>query len=129
MSATHTKSDNTDSYSLFLGALDVINDALSSLQEKPLIKDIISLMGKQASGKQFGVEIYSDNPDTPHDYYTIRVNNQRLELVSRGKDAPKIDWKVSTAYLQDINENPQKYVDSPLKLDIDWLKHRLSDAA
>ncbi|MCB1841593.1 MAG: hypothetical protein KDI09_01405 [Halioglobus sp.] len=129
MSNTTKQEGNTDSYSLFLGALDVINEALSSLRDKPLIKDIMSLMDKQTAGEKFGVEIYTDNPDTPHDYYTVRANNQRLELVSRGKDAPSIDWKVSTEYLQDINENPQKYIDNPLKLDIDWLKHRLSDAA
>lgn len=118
-----------DSYDLFLGALDVINDALSAMRDKPLIKDIMSLMEKQAAGSKFGVEIYSDDPDAPHDYYTIRANKKRLELVSRGKDSPSIDWKVSTEYLRDINENPQKYIDNPLKLDIDWLKHRLQDAA
>ena len=120
---------SNDSYALFLGALEVINDALVSLRDKPLIKDIVSMMDKQAAGRKFGVAVYSSDPDAPHDYYTIRANNQRLELVSRGKDAPDIDWKVSTDYLRDINENPQKYIDKPLKLDIDWLKHRLQDAA
>ncbi len=124
-----SKQPTNDSYDLFLGALDVINDALSALRDKPVIKDIISLMDKQAAGSKFGVEIYSSDPDAPHDYYTIRANKQRLELVSRGKDSPSIDWKVSTDYLRDINENPQKYIDNPLKLDIDWLAHRLRDAA
>ena len=32
-------------------------------------------------------------------------------------------------YLRDINDNPQEYVSNPLKLDFDWLKHRLRDAA
>lgn len=118
-----------DSYDLFLGALDVMNEALENLRDKPLIKEIVSLMDKQAAGRKFGVAVYAEDPDTPHDYFTIRNHNGKLELVSRGKDAPDIDWKTSTDYLRDVNENPQAYIDNPLKLDIEWLKHRLQDAA
>lgn len=118
-----------DSYDLFLGALDVINEALDNLRDKPLIKDIVKLMDRQAAGRKFGVAVYADDPQTPHDYFTIRDHNGRLELVSRGKDAPDIDWKTSVDYLKDINENPRSYIDNPVKLDIEWLKHRLQDAA
>jgi len=123
-----TEDTSNDSYALFMGALDVINRALSELREKPLIKDIMSLLDKQAAGRKLGVAVYESDPDSPHDYYTIRPNNQRLELVARGKDTPDIDWKVSMDYLRDINDNPQAYIDKPLKLDIDWLKRRLQDA-
>ena len=122
-------SESNDSYDLFMGALDVTNEALDKLREKPLIKDLVKLMDKHAEGRKLGVAVYSDDPSKPHDYFTVRVHNQSLQLDSRGKDAPEIDWKVSTDYLKQINEDPQAFIDNPLKLDLEWLKSRLTDAA
>tara|TARA_R110002072_G_scaffold136302_3_gene278660 strand:+ start:962 stop:1342 length:381 start_codon:yes stop_codon:yes gene_type:complete len=124
-----TERKSNDSYDLFMGALDVINDALNKLRDKPLIKNIINLMDEQAEGRKFGVAVYDTDVDSPHDYFTIRMHNESLQLASHGKDAPDIDWKVSMEFLRDINENPQKYIDDPWKLDIEWLKDRLQSAA
>lgn len=118
-----------DSYDLFMGALEVTNEALDKLRDKPVIKDIIALMDNHAEGKRFGVAVYDHDSSTPHDYYTLRIQNQGIQLAARGKDAPEIDWKVSTEYLQQINDHPQAFIDNPLKLDLEWLKHRLKDAA
>jgi len=121
--------DSNDSYDLFMGALDVTNRAIDEMREKPVIKDLVGLMEKQASGRKFGVAVYSDDPDNVYDYYTVRVQNHTVQLVSRGKDTPDIDWKVSREYLKDVNDDPQAYIDNPLKLDLEWIKHRTSDAA
>jgi hypothetical protein len=118
-----------DTYELFMGAMDVSNRALETVRDKPVLSDLLELMEKQASGRQFGVAVYKDDPTTPHDYFTVRVQNHRIQLVSHGKDAPDIDWKVSEEYLRDVTDNPDSYVENPLKLDLDWLRHRLSDAA
>jgi hypothetical protein len=124
-----SKRESHDSYAMFTGALDVLNDAMKNLREKPVVKDVLSLVDDQTAGRKFGVAIYASDPENPFDYYTIRLHNQRFEMVSRGKDAPDIDWKVSTDYLEDINSNPDDYISNPLKLDLDWIKTRLSDAA
>lgn len=124
-----TQDKGRDSYAMFMGALDVFNEAMDKYRDKPLIKDILSLVDEQTAGRKFGAAVYKTEPDEPFDYFTVRLHNQRLELVSHGKDAPDIDWKVSMDYLRDINDNPQEYVSNPLKLDFDWLKHRLRDAA
>lgn len=124
---TATTTDN--SYELFMGALNVINDAMEKYRDTAIIKDILSLVDDQTAGRKFGVAVYKDEPDNPFDYFTVRLHNKKLELVSRGKDAPDIDWKVSMEYLQDINENSGDYIDNPLKLDIEWLLSRLRDAA
>ncbi|PLW70667.1 hypothetical protein [Pseudohalioglobus lutimaris] len=121
--------DNHDSYALIMGALDVFNAAMDKYREKPVIKNIVSLVDEQAEGRKLGVAVYADDPDSPFDYFTLRLHNKRLEFDSRGKDAPDVDWKVSTDYLESINADPEKYIDNPLKLDFDWLKNRLQDAA
>jgi len=124
-----TTTQGNDTYTLFMGALDVSNRALDELREAPVIKELLPMLEKQATGRKFGVAVYKDDPATPHDYYTVRVQNHMIQLDSHGKDAPEIDWKVSMDYLRNVNENPQAYIDNPLKLDFDWLRHRLRDAA
>lgn len=124
-----TQREGHDSYKMLNGALDVVNESMDKYRDKPVIKSVMSLVDDQTAGRKFGVAIYGENPEHPFDYYTIRLHNKRLEMVSRGKDHPDIDWKVSIDYLEDINDEPQKYVDNPLKLDFDWLKHRLQDVA
>ena len=121
--------ESHDSYDMFMGALDVLNKSMENFRDKPVVKDIFSLIDDQSAGRKFGVAIYADDPEQPFDYFTIRLHNKRFEIVSRGKDAPDIDWKVSTRYLDDINKNSEDYISNPLKFDLDWLKHRLSDAA
>jgi len=118
-----------DSYALFMGALEVSNRALSRMQHAPVINKLVTLMEQQASGRHFGVAVYAKDASTPHDYFTVRVHNHELQLVSHGKESPDIDWKVSVDDLRDINAHPEAYIDNPLKLDFDWLKHRLRDAA
>ena len=53
-----------------------------------------------------------------------------------GEDEITVEVRVIAAsnrdpreYLQSIVDDPQKYVDNPTKLDLDWLKYRLPDAA
>jgi hypothetical protein len=121
--------ESHDSYDMFMGALDVLNESIENFRDKPVLKEIFSLIDDQAAGRKFGVAIYADDPEKPFDYFTIRLHNKRFEIASRGKDTPDIDWKVSTSYLEDINENAGDYISNPLKFDLDWLKHRLSDAA
>ena len=125
--ASEAKSE--DSYKLFMEALEVTNSALEELRDKPVIKNVLELSDEHASGRKFGVAIYADSPDDPFDYYTVRLNQRRIEFVSRGKDEPDIAWKVSTEYLRDVVENSDDYISNPLKLDLDWLKQRLQDAA
>jgi hypothetical protein len=123
-----TKSDrqSADTYDLFMGTVDVINEALEEHADTPVLKNVLSLADKVASGKQFGVAVYKDNPDKPFDYFTVRMNNKKVELAARGKESPDIAWKVSQDYLADVCEDPQAYIDNPAKLDLDWLKSRLA---
>jgi len=123
-----TDAASNDTYTLFMGALDVSNKALAGVRDTPIVKDLVDIMARGASGRQFGVAVYAEDPSTPHDYYTVRIENHEIRLVSRGKDNPDIDWKVSMEYLREINDDPQAFIDNPLKLDLAWLKHRLRDA-
>jgi len=56
----------------------------------------------------------------------VRFSNGRFELVGRGKrEDPGITWTVSRGYLETVVEDPDRYLEHPEKLDLDWLKSRL----
>jgi hypothetical protein len=125
MTANAQKTDSGDTYGLFMGALDVINASLEHNREGKIFRGLMSLAERSMVGRQIGVAVYRDDPDTPHDYFTVRFHKGRIELLARGKESPDIAWKVSQDYLQDVVENEQDYVENPAKLDLDWLKDRL----
>ncbi|MEJ2383550.1 MAG: hypothetical protein P8Y54_04045 [Xanthomonadales bacterium] len=117
--------ETKNTYDLFMGYLDTINEALDTHADTPVIGQVLSLMEKAGTGKKFGAAIYKSDPQSPFDYFTVRLANGKFELVARGKDDPDIDWRVSQEFLVSVNEDPQKYVDNPAMLDLDWLKTRL----
>jgi hypothetical protein len=121
--------NDRDVYQLFTGALDVVNRSLKENRDTKVIGTVISAFDKYLDGHKAGVEIYKEDPGKPYDYFTIRYHNKKFEIDSRGKSEKDTEWKVSQEYLESIVDDPQKYIDNPAKLDLDWLKHRLPDAA
>lgn len=119
------ETQRNDTYGLFMSALDVVNEALQTHRDSAVLGPLLQGGEKLLGGKQFGVAIYRDDPDTPFDYFTLRLTGGRFELLARGKEAPDIAWKVSQDYLRDVADNPQDYIDNPAKLDLDWLRHRV----
>jgi len=117
--------DTENTYDLFMGYLDTVNEALDKHSDTPVIGQVLSLMEKAGSGKKFGAAIYKSDPQSPFDYFTVRLANGKFELDSRGKNEPDIDLRISQEFLINVNEDPQKYIDNPAKLDLDWLKTRV----
>jgi hypothetical protein len=115
-----------DTYTVFMDTVDVINRVLEEQSDKPLLKHILDAAGSVAEGHEFGVAVYNEDPSKPHDYFTTRFRNGRVQLAARGKDSPDIAWKVAEDYLRDVSDNPQAYMDKPAKLDIEWLKTRFA---
>ena len=118
-----------DIYEVFTKALDVTNKSLEKNRDSGAFKPIIAAWDKVLEGHKAGVEIYEEDPAKPFDYFTIRYLNKKFEILSRGKSEHDTEWKVSREYLESVVNDPQKYIDNPAKLDIEWLKHRLPDAA
>lgn len=118
-----------DIYDLFTDALDVTNRSLKENRDAGFFGKLVSAWDKYMDGHKAGVAIYDKEPKHPFDYFTIRYLNGKFEILSRGKSEHDTEWKVSRKYLQSVTEEPQKYIDNPLKLDLDWLKDRLPDAA
>jgi len=124
-----TNKDTKDIYELFTEALDVTNRSLEKNRGSGFYGTLISAWDKYLDGHKAGVSIYDEDPAKPFDYFTIRYMKGKFEIQSRGKSEHDTEWKVSRKYLKSLADDPQTYIDHPAKLDIDWLKDRLPDAA
>ncbi len=115
----------TETTSLFTEALNTMNRAVAANRDHPVYRVFFQAGEKVAGGRKIGVAVYKDDPGNPHDYYTITFANGQFELVTHGKEDVDFTWKVSDDYLQELADNPEKYVQNPTLLDLDWLRTRL----
>ena len=118
-----------DIYTLFDDAMGVTNKAIKKNRDATFFGPLISAWDKFLDGHKAGVAVYDEDPEKPFDYFTIRYLNGKFEILSRGKSEHDTEWKVSREYLQSVVDEPQKYIDNPSKLNLDWLKARLPDSA
>lgn len=116
----------TETTGLFTDALTTMNAAIEANEDSMPYKLFFETSKKLDMELTMGVAIYKNDPNTPHDYYTIRYEGNRFELVSHGKDdGIDICWKVSEDYLRKLAEDPDTYINHPARMDWDWLKSRL----
>lgn len=108
--------------------ISVVNRALDRHGDSFPVKHLLQLIEKMISGKQrIGLAVYSSDADSPHDYFTAVFNPaQRLEIISRGKHMPDVEWKLPMPYMREVTTHAEAYVENPAKLDWAWLKARFS---
>lgn len=114
-----------ETVSLFTRYLNVVNAAVEAHRDETPYRQMIQAAEKLAGDTRFGVEVYEDDPDAPFDAFTVKHSEGRLELLAHGKQDADLDWKVSREHLEEVVEHPQRYIDQPARLDLDWLKSRL----
>ncbi|PRP89994.1 hypothetical protein ENSA5_69370 [Enhygromyxa salina] len=110
---------------LFTQYIDVVNRAIAANKDEIPFKQLLSVGEKILGDKRIGVEIYKTDPKYPHDYFTLTYSGKELHA-THGKDAPDIGWKVKEEHLQHVVDDPDTFIEHPTKLDLDWLKTRLS---
>lgn len=110
---------------LFSQFLFVCNQALKRHKDTFPYKQIMDVGESILGDRNIGLAVYADDPDTPFDYFTVRLHQGQLDLVAHGKQDPEIAWKVSRDYLEKVVEHPQDYIEHPEKLDLDWIVNRL----
>lgn len=110
---------------LFTEYVNVVNRALNANRTKFPWKQIREATENIADGKKFGVAVYTSDKKNPHDWFTIEYDDGQFDLTGNAKKSTDVDWKVSRKYLEKVVKNPEKYVESPSKLDTDWIIDRL----
>lgn len=110
----------------FQSALATMNQAIEENREALFFRTLLKACETKYDGEHLGVAIYRDDPQSPHDYYTIRMQDGKLVLVDHGKQQTNSDWSVSEDYIRDLAENPDKFIDHPEKLSLNWLAERVT---
>lgn len=114
-----------DVNTLFTNALNTVNAALDAHSKEIPFKQILAAANRVLKDRNLGVAVYKNDPSTPHDYFTVGFRENAFEVVSHGKQSPDVDGKVSVEYLEQLANDPDRYIENPLKLELDWLTGRL----
>jgi hypothetical protein len=121
----------TSTYSTELvdGTLRVVNAALSKIQRGAVSGRLLSGGLERFDGLEIGLMLYKDEPDFPHDYFTLCLQEGWLCLAQRGRNEPDVSLRVPRSLLQQIIAEPSRYIGQPRRLPLDWLRHRLDSAS
>lgn len=115
----------SEAYNLFLKTLNIVNSALFAHKDRIPYRQMLAAFNKRFDGQNIGVAVYTDDPDTPHDHVTIRLDDHRFVIVSHGRQEPEFAWKIPEEHLKQVNANPQYYIEHPSALNWDWMTARI----
>ncbi len=109
---------------LFNQYIDIVNRAIGQNKDG-IYGEAVDLWDKTMGGKHIAVGVYKGDADSPHHWYTVKLDNGSFDLIdaSKRRDAA-YSWKISDQHLANVVDDPDKYVESPVKLDLDWIKTR-----
>ena len=120
--------ERLDTNALFTQYVNVVNDAIGQNENDFPFRQLMQMGEKVLGDKKIGAAVYKGDPDSPHDYFTVRLESGRFRA-THGKEEPDIEWKLDEKHLENVVSNPKPYVDNPAKLDLDWLETRLGNGA
>ena len=115
-----------DEQALFSQALEVVNQAIHRHKDDFPYKQMFAAAEKLMGDAKMGVALTKEAGADPYDYYTVDYEDGRWKLAGRGRQGdPDVTWTVTRDYLEEVVRNPDRYLEHPEKLDLDWLKSRL----
>ena len=110
----------------FTHAIEVINRSIRENRQNSSFAPVFNMLDNIAEGTEITAAVYKTEPEQPYDYYTLLYNNGQFAVTERGKrgDTP-VTWRVPQDFLNDLAEDPDRYVENPMLIDWDWLKARI----
>lgn len=111
---------------MFQSALETLNLAIWKNRQAPYFQHLLDACEAIDRDERLIVSVYFDDPADPHLFFTVRINEGRLELIAVEERPFDVDWNVSEDYLFDLATHPEKFVEQPSKLSLNWLVHRVS---
>jgi hypothetical protein len=118
---------------LFASYLEIVNRAIAQNRDRIPYKQLFAGGKKLLDDHTIAVEIYHDSTTLARltlgleDDRLAVIRGERGEQAGQGEDGPTWAWKVSQKHLENVLSDPQPYIESPIKLDMDWLESRIKD--
>lgn len=112
-------------HTLFTETLGIVNEALEAHRDEAPWKGLLDRAGPRLEGLDLGVAIHENADPAPIDHYTVRMEDGKLAVTSRGERPATVDWRVSVDELRAIVDDRDAYIADPARLDLDWLRRRI----
>ncbi|MDB2414163.1 hypothetical protein N9W34_00150 [Rickettsiales bacterium] len=112
--------DNGDIDELFNQYLEICNKAIDKHKDEFPYKQILSATNAVVGDKPIDLTIYDDEPKGA---FSLKFKDKKLVHNGTPEDVKKA-WRVNLSYVKNVLEHPDKYIEHPEKLDMDWLKSR-----
>lgn len=121
---------------LFSDYVAIINRAIAQNRDRVPYKQLV-VGGEKLLGGRKICAIICNGTDEERGSYTLELRGGRLHIVdgeepcdgcdtAAGQGRPTyLEWRVNRAHLENVVSDPEPYVQSPIKLDLDWLKTRI----
>lgn len=122
------QTEKLDTNALFTQYVNVVNKAMGQNRDEFPFSQLMSMGEKILGDKKIGAAVYKDDPDSPHDYFTLTYEDGKLRA-THGKEAPNVEWKLDERHLENVVDDPGTFIENPARLDLDWLKTRMGDGA
>lgn len=120
-----TTSNNLGNDALFTQYIDVVNRAIGNSRDD-LYGKAIDLWDKTIGDEPIAVGVYASDASQPHHWYTVKLSDGTFDLLETGKASDaETDWKISDDHLSKVVDNPQTFIEHPVKLDLNWIKTRV----
>lgn len=113
---------------LFTQYLNVVNQAIGSHRDQMPYKQLIQGAGKLIGDEAFAVAVYKDDPSSPHDTFKVRLRGDTFDLLEHGKGGEDVAWSIPRDHLEKVVETPDRFIERPEKLQLDWLWKRVGIA-
>ncbi|MCS5597843.1 MAG: hypothetical protein NZ828_11385 [Alphaproteobacteria bacterium] len=106
---------------LFVQYLDVCNRAIDANKHRFPFKQIMESVRDVQTHKNVEVIILDDHP--PVSCVICFDDNQKITTQPAIGVRGLQKWRVSKAYLENVINNPDEYIQNPAKIDWEWLYH------
>jgi hypothetical protein len=117
----------TSTEELFSQYLAVVNRAIAQNRDRVPYKQLFAGGKKLFGDRRIEAVVYDDSTTLAR--VTIGLEDDHLKIVEPGQMGRELasswEWKVSEKHLENVLADPQSYIESPIKLDLDWLKTRI----
>ena len=116
-----TSADNYDE--LFKAYVRICNKALDEHQDEFPYKQLCQATKSMLGNNSVKVAVYDDRPK---ECYGLQLVDNKISFSKESNDvAENGAWRINLSYLQQVVENPEKYIKHPAKLDWEWLRSRI----
>jgi hypothetical protein len=113
----------TEIEEIFTRYIAVCNQAIDRHRNTFPYRELLAAREKLL-GEYIHVAIYDDN-GIPEAVFMLHFKDDKLTFWQDVSSGMKKSWRLNRSYLRQVVEHPEKYLEHPERLDIDWLKNRL----